>query len=193
MKKNGFAFVETIIAVVVLSTSLLLLYSSFNKVLHTEKTKIYYDDTAFIYRSYYLKNTISGLNYNNVVNYLLSNDDEYFVITGSEHTDLIDDISDEDIEFFNNLINRFNVSQMVFLKENKINDIKTCSNDCDTDDNICKECKRMYNTMSDDCDDFINYIKTVFVDVSSDYILAVEYKICEDNSNCKKYYSWVSV
>ena len=44
MKKNGFVFVETIIAIVVLTSSLLLLYSTFSKILQSEKTRVYYDD-----------------------------------------------------------------------------------------------------------------------------------------------------
>lgn len=62
MKKNGFVFVETIIAIVVLTSSLLLLYSTFNKVLQSEKTRVYYDDVTYIYRSYYIKNRINELN-----------------------------------------------------------------------------------------------------------------------------------
>ena len=66
MKKNGFVFVETIIAIVVLTSSLLLLYSSFNKVLQSEKTRVYYDDIAYIYRSYYLKNSIKKSKINDI-------------------------------------------------------------------------------------------------------------------------------
>ena len=63
MKKNGFVFVETIVAIVVLTSSLLLLYSSFSKILQSEKTRVYYDDISYIYRSWYIKSKINELTF----------------------------------------------------------------------------------------------------------------------------------
>ena len=68
MKKNGFVFVETIVAIVVLTSSLLLLYATFNKVLQSEKTRVYYDDVTYIYRTYYIKNKINELNMEPILN-----------------------------------------------------------------------------------------------------------------------------
>ena len=61
MKKNGFVFVETIVAIIVLTSSLLFLYSSFTKILQSEKNRVYYDDIAYIYRSWHIKNKISAM------------------------------------------------------------------------------------------------------------------------------------
>ena len=60
MKKNGFVFVETIIVVAVLATSLILMYISFNKIIINEKKRITYDDISYIYRTYYLEDFEEG-------------------------------------------------------------------------------------------------------------------------------------
>src|SRR5574344_1530120 len=62
MKKNGFVFVETIIVVAVLATSLILMYISFNKIIINEKKRITYDDISYIYRTYYLEDFLTSLN-----------------------------------------------------------------------------------------------------------------------------------
>lgn len=54
--KKGFAFVETIITVVILSASLLYLYSTYNAIISDEKVRLYYDDPAFIYYTIMLEN-----------------------------------------------------------------------------------------------------------------------------------------
>ena len=70
--KNGFVFIETIIAIVVLTSSLLLIYKSFNNILQAEKTRISYDDISYIYRSEYLKERLNDLNLNAALKGLLN-------------------------------------------------------------------------------------------------------------------------
>lgn len=53
--KKGFAFIETIITVVILSASLLYLYSTYSAILSDEKVRVYYDDPSFIYYTNYVK------------------------------------------------------------------------------------------------------------------------------------------
>ena len=53
MNKKGFVFTETIVAIVILTSALLLIYTSFNNVLQSEKIRVDYDDVAYIYRTYF--------------------------------------------------------------------------------------------------------------------------------------------
>ena len=53
--KMGFVLIETIVTITVLAASLLYVYSNFNNILIKEKTRIHYDDVAYLYRTYYLK------------------------------------------------------------------------------------------------------------------------------------------
>lgn len=194
MKKNGFVFVETIVAIVVLTTSLLLLYTTFTKVLQTEKTRVYYDDVAYIYRSYYIKSRINELNMMAVLNDITSNTNKYFVTIGIEYQELFNGYETEKT-YIANMFEDYDVNQIIILKENKIDNIKSCTLECSLDKN-CNEyenCNGLYTNLTED---FINYLNTIYVDVSCTYIMAVEYNTCtgsNGNDNCKKYYSWVSV
>jgi len=192
MKKNGFVFVETIVAIVVLTSSLLLLYTSFNKVLQSEKTRVYYDDVTYIYRTYYIKNRINELNMMAVLNDITSNQNKYFTTVGIEYEELFKGYEREKT-FIANMLEDFEVSQIIVLKENKIDNIKKCTLECslNTECEEYENCNGIYTNLSDE---FINYLKTIYIDVSCTYIMAVEYNTCnKDNTNCKKYYSWVSV
>ena len=52
MNKKGFVFMETIITIVILSSSLLLIYSSFKNLIVKQKSRIYYDDVVYTYRTW---------------------------------------------------------------------------------------------------------------------------------------------
>lgn len=192
MKKNGFVFVETIIAVVILTSSLLLLYSSFSKVLQTEKTRFYYDDISYIYRTWYIKNRLNELNIMAPIKDITNNTDTYFVTVGMEYDNLFNNHEKEETYFYN-LLEDFDVNQMIIIKENKINNLKECTLECSLD-SACREyenCNGLYTNLSDD---MINYLKSLYIDVSCTYVLAIEYNSCNsDNTNCKNFYSWVSV
>ena len=192
MKRNGFVFVETIIAIVVLTSSLLLLYSSFNKVLQSEKTRVNYDDVNYIYRSWYIKESISNLNMMSILSDLTNNRDKYFVTLGIEYQDLFKGYEKEE-NYISNLLKDFEVNQIILMKENKIDNIKECTLECSLDSN-CDDyinCNTVYTNLSDG---MINYLKTIYIDIPCTYVMAIEYITCnKDNTNCRNYYSWVSV
>jgi len=192
MKNNGFVFVETIIAIVVLTSALLLLYSTFNKVLQLEKTRVYYDDISYIYRSLNIKNELSNLNLMPALKDLTNNDENYFITIGIETEELFSG-HEHKKTFISKLLQDFEVNQMIVVKENKIDNLKKCTLECSLN-NSCADyerCNRLYTNLSDE---MINYLDTLYIDVSATYVLVVEYRTCSsDNTNCKNYYSWVSV
>ena len=65
--KKGFIFVETMVVIAFLGTVLLTVYSSFTTVLDTAKTRLYYDDSVYLYRTYYI---LSFLEENNLTDYI---------------------------------------------------------------------------------------------------------------------------
>ena len=173
MKKNGFVFVETIVAVVILTSSLLLLYSTFSKILQSEKTRVYYDDVNYIYRTWYVKERINSLNIMAALRDITSNTDKYFVTVGIEYDNLFTGYEREKTYISNNL--------------------KKCTLECSLDSNCndYENCNGLYTNLSDE---MINYLKTIYIDVSCTYVMVIEYNTCSsDNTNCKSYYSWVSV
>ena len=57
MKNNkGFIFLETIIVTVVLTTTLIFLYSNFSKNINDERRRLYYDDIAYVYKTIFIRN-----------------------------------------------------------------------------------------------------------------------------------------
>ena len=69
-KKNrikGFILVETMVVIAFLATTLLTVYSSFTTVLDNAKTRIFYDDPIYLYRTYYF---LSYLERNNITEFI---------------------------------------------------------------------------------------------------------------------------
>ena len=68
-KKNlkGFILVETMVVIAFLATTLLTVYSSFTTVLDNAKTRIFYDDPIYLYRTYYF---LSYLEKNNLPEFI---------------------------------------------------------------------------------------------------------------------------
>ena len=68
-KKNlkGFILVETMVVIAFLATTLLTVYSSFTTVLDNAKTRIFYDDPIYLYRTYYF---LSYLEKNNLPDFI---------------------------------------------------------------------------------------------------------------------------
>lgn len=197
MKRNGFVFVETIVAIVILASSLLLLYSSFNKILQSEKIRVYYDDVNYIYRTWYIKDRINDLNMMAVLRDIISNEKKYFVTVGSEYEGLFTDSNEKN--YINKITTDFDVTQMIIFEENKLNDLKKCTLECSLNNNCYDSsetikndnCTELYTNLSDE---MINYLKSIDIDIACSYIFVAEYRSCNsDNTNCKNFYSWVSV
>ena len=187
VKKNGFVFVETILSIIILTTALIVLYTSFNKILQAEKTRIYYDDVNYIYRTMYIKNYLNNkVNLAAVINEVTNNENIYQI--GTETSFLFSDEfgmdDEENIEFYNTLRNDFEVNSLLLIKRSLLSGLKGCTDDT-------------YTTL---CTDFMSksmgmkaYIKTLSIDSKYDFILAAEYKSCSNEDNCRYYYSWVGV
>ena len=166
MKKCGFAFLESLIAIVVLTSSLLLLYNTFKRILQSQEQKKYDDQIIYIYRSEYIKDLIYNDDFKNSINNLNDNDG-YIEIDKNNYNSL----------FYNNLFKDYEVISLVLIKTSELKNLKTClySDSCHLDISSS----------------FKNYLKRINININADNILAIEYKTCYHN--CHNYYSWVSV
>ena len=183
MKKNGFVFIETIVAVVILASTLLLLYTSFSKILQQEKTRVHYDNISYIYRTWYLKNAFNNLNIMSPLKEV--QDDKYFVTIGLNYDELFIGYNKEK-NLIASLLNDFDVNQILLVRETKLNELKRCTNNSSN-----ANCVELYQNVSNE---MVRYIKTMFVDVSGSHVLIAEFVSCDQNGkNCSNYYSWVSV
>jgi len=56
--KKGFIYIETIITVVVLMTTLVFLYSSYSNVVTAERIRLYHDDIAYVYKTKHIRDVV---------------------------------------------------------------------------------------------------------------------------------------
>lgn len=106
MKNKGFVLMETIVVIVLISVTLLTIFSSYNKILRKVKTENKYDTSEYIYITKYIKDNLNTLCNNksitlynpiNVSNITSSNINSY------EYSDCLDN-------------NIFNIKKIYLLK-----------------------------------------------------------------------------
>jgi hypothetical protein len=207
MKKNGFVFVETIVSIIILTTALILLYSSFHRILQNEKTRVYYDDFNYIYRSWYIREELEEVGLGSFVNDFnleMENDTSRvksgIKVIGQSNLLKIDSVSTDDetkekIGFVTNMMNDFDAVTNILLYTGKLSDIKSCiprSGDFSKfpTDTRCQEIAKLPLSQA-----FLLYIRSIYIEdgLQTTDILVSEYESCTSNNVCRNYYSWVSV
>lgn len=158
--KKGFVFIETIITVVILSTSLIYLYSSYSNIINNEEARIYYDDPSYIYKTSYIRDFL--LDNSDIETVKATAFDNYYAVEISPSYDVL--FNSDVRNNFAYIWSYFNVYQMVIISQNLINECDGTNNDSD----ICK------NTFENLSFNLRNYIKSLN-DTSQDYFLIVEY------------------
>ena len=163
--KKGFVFIETIVTIVVLAVSLLYVYSGFNNILIKEKTRVHYDDVAYIYRTYYVKNFFARYELNSVLKNLSANNP--MIVIGCEYGGIFgDDATGKSIceSLVNNLyITRISValSDLSYVQE------------CNFDESvISNQCAYLKNFSAEE----LAYLETIGeLEEKNRYIMIVEY------------------
>ena len=132
--KKGFIFVETMVVIAFLGTVLLTVYSSFTTVLDNAKTRLAYDDTVYLYRTYYI---LSFLEENNLTDYIK---DKFGAGRGATDT-IISEFGcsgskqilqsgnyHSEQEFCTSMVNTWNVNH-IFIMPYNVNKVVSCTND----------------------------------------------------------------
>lgn len=122
MNNKGFVFIETIITVVVLTTTLVFLYASYSRVVITEQKRLYYDNISYVYKTQMIKEvldeTINKTKFRSAVE--TKRDEMYFYIFNTE-SDIYFDNAD-----ITNLKREYNFYQLIYIKIEDIVDLKEC-------------------------------------------------------------------
>lgn len=129
-KNRGFIIIETIITVVVLSTSLLYLYSSYSSIINREETRLYYDDVAYIYRTNYVRKFLEGYtNVEAIKDYGF--EDSYVITIGPSFDSMFtsDQIASNMKGSMENLFNTFNINQILLIDSDMLNNCYNNSDD----------------------------------------------------------------
>lgn len=188
--KKGFAFIETIITVVILSATLLFLYSSYSSILSDEETRTYYDDPSFIYRTNYVKKFLEEYgNMDIVKNYYLS--DTYVVNIGPSFKELFID-QEKGKSMLESITNNFYIYSMSLVKSDMFNN-------CYNITGICKDSLEKLGTYG--MQKYVNSLNNA----DYPYYLVIEYSFKRNSDNsyiictpgidikCKTYYTSVGV
>lgn len=184
--KKGFVFVETIIVVAILITSLLYLYSTYISLTNNEKERLLYDDVSYLYRAYYVKKYFSSQRIDRVIGNL-SNEDSfdnvnYVLSFGCGNSDLFDDV-DKEGGFCELMSQELHISNL-YVTYSDLSAIQTCTNDL----GLCSVFSRVNPS-------FGTYLRTIGGKGESGYRIIVEFRedgkgnACSDDEHCKYYFS----
>lgn len=196
LNKKGFALIETIITMVVLLTTLVLLYSGFSSFYTKEQNYLYYDDIAYIYKTQHIAQLLfTGILSNKYEPIIDENklrkelkhedkedsEDSYILLTGSE-SDWVTNQGN-----YTSVLNLYNAyGTIMFIKKDDIPSLKKCLNGDVSDESIDKCTKTQenlayYNAIGNVYyERFITYLKKLDYDEiqksDSDAILVVVYQ-----------------
>ena len=165
MNKKGFVFIETIIVVAVLITSLLYLYSTFVSLNNNEQRRLLYDDVGYLYRAYYVKKYFTSQRLDRVVSHLNpsnSADNVNFIIAfGCGSGDIFENY-DKESGFCELMRQELHIGN-IYVTYNDLSILQTCSGNS----GLCATFSRVGASMG-------NYLRTLGAKGKSGYRMIVE-------------------
>ncbi len=159
--KKGFVFIETILTIVVLTTTLVILYGSYSKSVQSEKRRLYYDDISYVYKTMVIRDAFTKSVNSSKFKFALDNaQDDYYFYMFSSGSDIFRD---------NSLMSRvrelYNFKVLIYVPFNMIIPLKVCANSAETTTDI--KCKNSLEKINDFADStFVDYVKTLSIDYS---------------------------
>ena len=117
MNNKGFMFIETIVMVVILSVGLLVLYSAFNNSMSQEKRKLAYDDTPYIYKTYYLAKFLQDNTSINNVDSILGEDN--YAILG-EYNSIFQNVDNDVVSKFLSIKEDYHMNNILLISSDLI-------------------------------------------------------------------------
>ncbi len=192
MKKNkmGFVFIETIVVVAVLITSLLYLYRTYVSLSNGERTRLFYDDVGYLYRTFYVKKYFVSQRLDRISSHLSdeesSDNVNYLISFGCGSGDVFDDYDKED-GFCELMSQELHISN-IYLTYYDLSKLQQCKNH----EGLCSVFSRVNSSLG-------SYLRSVGGSGISGYRLIVEYKedgygnACSDEEHCRYYYASVLV
>lgn len=174
-KKKGFVFVETLIVVAVLTASLLMLYSTYSALIRKEKTRIQYNDSAYLYRTYYLAKFFRNFRLD-MLKMSLNKDDTtkpLSLLTGFDCTSSIF-LNDKDNKGLCEILKAELHINRMYLTYNNLSELQNCQNQSE----ICETLNRVEN------DTAAAYLKTIGGEGTSGYRIIIEYAENKAGEKC---------
>lgn len=199
-KKKGFVFVETLVVTAILTISLLASYSTYSALIIKEKGRISYNDSVYLYRTYYLEKFLKNFNLYTIRDYI--NDE--ISINGEEikrayskvgcSGELFPPEASHNLATCEALINDLNVENL-YLTYKDLGYLQNC-------ENWEGECA-VFASLDEGMAEYLKTIggssKTALESSQSGYRIIAEYKEKKDGTNCdaeeecQTFYSTVSI
>lgn len=187
-KKKGFVFVETLIVVAVLTASLLMLYSTYSALIRKEKTRIQYNDSAYLYRTYYLEKFFRNFRLDMVSRSLNKEDTTkpLALLTGFGCTNSVFVNDEKNKGLCESLVEELHINNM-YLTYNDLSALQNCKNNS----GVCE-------TLLQVNDKAAAYLKTLGGEGTNGYRVIIEYaenkagERCVEE-NCIYYYTTLSL
>lgn len=163
LNNKGFVFIETIVTIVILTTTLLLLYKSYSGTVKAEKTRLYYDDISYMYKAVAVRNVLNStidpfLFKQNAISKV---DRQYMYMFGPSSNIYYDN------EIISNLFDTFHIKTFIYIPidstTNNLNNIKNCIKNKNYNPK-CIETLEMLSSYGES--NLIDYLKTINVDSS---------------------------
>lgn len=202
-KRNGFVFIETLIVVAILTFSLLMAYSSFSGMVMKEKTRVDYDDSVYLYRTYYLEKFFRNFNLYKARDYLIE-ESEYadgyvekaWVQFGCSADIFLNE--EDNISLCENIVEELHVNRL-YLTYKNLGFLQACKDDHSID-GVCEVLLQGGESS------VINYLLTIggnsgsIYDAQNEgYRIVVEFmedssgNKCTSGDDCKYYYATISL
>lgn len=188
--KKGFIFIETIVVIAVLITSLLYLYSSYISLTNHEKERLLYDDVSYLYRAYYVKKYFSSQRIDRILGNLDNsngaNNVNFFLSFGCGNEDIFDNVNQEG-GFCELMSEELHISN-IYLTYSDLSEIQHCTNTSGK----CSVYSRVHSKLGD-------YLRTIGGKGETGYRMIVEFKedgagsACVDEEHCRYYFATLKV
>lgn len=189
--KKGFVFIETIVVIVVLLTSLLYLYSTFIALSQSEKRRLLYDDVSYLYRTYFVKKYLTSQRIDRIIGTLSdensSDNANYLISFGCGSRDMFDhyekegsfcEINSQDLHVSSFYLTYFDLSVL-----------QNCTNQ---NEGLCATYSRVSEELG-------AYLRTLGGSGEDGYRLIVEYQedgkgnFCKMGKHCLHYFASIKV
>ncbi len=158
--KKGFVIIETLIVTVMITTCLVLVYSTYSSAVNNERNRLYYNDVSYVYKTDNIKRWLNAYFDEEI---LKNNSINLFGISGIDKSVLIEN---------------YNVVDMLFVDPNCVSD-STCPDQLKYTDTMLEvEFKNYLKTLGS-AEVFMNNLIT-----ENKYLLVVRFATDTSGSEC---------
>ena len=183
MNKKGFIFIETIIVIAILLSSLMLIYSLYANSVSSENIRLRYDDPAKLYETFYVRKYLESFDLD-VLKQRIADGEPYQMIYRSQ-SDIFSNSYANERNFFENIWMNLHIQTILLIPYNVSSLVQ-----CEGSNQAAVICS---NTS------LLTYLRTLDDGNANEYRLVIEYAMDEEGNTCTSsigcfyYYSSVLV